>query len=59
MHDFRMVKGPTHTNLIFDVVIPIDYPTPPHVLVKQIELMVQESHPNFFTVITVDRGFVH
>lgn len=59
MHDFRMVKGHTHTNLIFDVVIPIDYPTPPHVLVKQIELMVQESHPNFFTVITVDRGFVH
>ncbi len=57
LHDFRMVKGPTHTNLIFDIVIPIDYPTPPNVLTKQIELMVQERHPNFYTVITVDRDF--
>ena len=22
IHDFRMVEGPTHTNLIFDVVVP-------------------------------------
>ena len=55
IHDFRMVKGNTHTNLIFDVMIPVDYPTPPKVLTKQIELMVQEQHPDFYTVITVDR----
>jgi len=24
MHDFRVVKGITHTNLIFDVVVPVD-----------------------------------
>ena len=24
-HDFRMVKGPTHTNIIFDIVVPFDY----------------------------------
>ena len=24
IHDFRMVKGPTHTNVIFDAVIPFD-----------------------------------
>jgi hypothetical protein len=23
-HDFRIVKGPTHTNIIFDVVLPFD-----------------------------------
>lgn len=57
MHDFRMVKGSTHTNLIFDVVIPVEYPTPPKVLSKQIELMVQEQHPDFYTVITVDRDY--
>lgn len=59
LHDFRMVKGPTHTNLIFDIVVPIDYPTPPKVLTKQIELMVQDRHPNFYTIITVDRDFTH
>lgn len=59
IHDFRMVKGPTHTNLIFDTVIPVDFPTPPKVLTKQIELMVQENHPDFYTVITVDRDLVH
>ena len=26
MHDFRIVKGLTHTNLIFDIVVPYDYP---------------------------------
>ena len=57
MHDFRMVKGNTHTNLIFDVVVPVDYPTPPKVLTKQIELMVQEQHSDFYTVITVDRDY--
>ncbi len=57
IHDFRMVKGNTHTNLIFDVMIPVDYPTPPKVLTKQIELMVQEQHPDFYTVITVDRDY--
>ena len=57
LHDFRMVKGPTHTNLIFDIVVPIDYPTPPKVLTKQIELMVQDRHPNFYTIITVDWYF--
>ncbi len=59
IHEFRMVKGPTHTNLIFDTVIPVDFPTPPKVLTKQIELMVQENHPDFYTVITVDRDLVH
>ena len=47
LHDFRMVKGPTHTNLIFDTVVPVDFPTPPKVLTKQIELMIQETHPDF------------
>ena len=59
LHDFRMVKGPTHTNLIFDTVVPVDFPTPPKVLTKQIELMIQETHPDFYAVITVDRDLVH
>ena len=29
MHDFRMVTGPSHTNLIFDVVVPYNCPLSP------------------------------
>ena len=25
MHDFRVVEGTTHTNLIFDIVVPFKY----------------------------------
>ena len=31
-HDFRIVSGPTHTNLLFDVVIPIKYKKSPKVV---------------------------
>ena len=24
MHDFRIVSGPTHTNIVFDIVVPFD-----------------------------------
>ncbi len=26
LHDFRLVAGPTHTNLVFDVVVPFGFP---------------------------------
>ena len=35
-HDFRVVQGPTHTNLIFDVAVPAEYKTPDDELVHRI-----------------------
>lgn len=37
MHDFRVVAGPTHTNLIFDIVVPYDYRISDEGLVGQIQ----------------------
>ena len=34
-HDFRVVKGVTHTNVLFDVVMPITYPKTPQELKEQ------------------------
>ena len=40
-HDFRIVNGPTHTNLIFDVVVPAGYKKSEEKLVEQIGCKIQ------------------
>lgn len=58
LHDFRMVAGPTHTNLIFDVVVPPSCQETNHALKKRIDLQVRATHPNYYTVITFDHNFI-
>lgn len=58
MHDFRIVTGPTHTNLIFDVVTPYGFPMSDDALVREISRRVQEKAPDCFTVIEVDNQMV-
>lgn len=56
IHDFRVVIGETHTNLIFDVVIPFDYPISEAEVKKKICDAVFKRRENCYCVITVDRG---
>lgn len=58
MHDFRIVKGPTHTNVIFDIVVPYDFPVPDDQVVKTLSERIQSENPNHFAVIEVDKQFV-
>jgi len=58
MHDFRVVKGETHTNLIFDVVLPVDYDIKSSELVSLIEKHVQDKNETYFAVVTVDKNYV-
>ena len=58
MHDFRVVKGETHTNLIFDVVVPVDYDIKSSKLVDLIEKKVQNQNETYFAVVTVDKNYV-
>ena len=54
-HDFRMVPGNTHTNLIFDMAVPFEVKeSDSDVKARMAELIAAES-PNYFAVITVDR----
>ena len=56
IHDFRMVEGPSHTNLIFDVVAPFNFRLSDEELVKEIFANVQKNlGANYFTVIKVDK----
>ena len=58
MHDFRIVQGPTHTNLIFDIVVPYDYPVSDQEVVDSVTKRIQRNHPDFYTVIDVDKAVV-
>lgn len=58
MHDFRVVKGYTHTNLIFDIVVPFDCKLPDDDLKSAIQQMVQEQSEKLFTVINIDRNYI-
>lgn len=58
MHDFRIVTGPTHTNLIFDVAVPYDFSMADTELTKAIDDRVRRDNPSCFTVIEVDHALV-
>ena len=56
IHDFRFVEGPTHTNLIFDVVVPYEVKTDPAQIRREIERCVAGIEGKYYAVVTVDRG---
>ena len=58
LHDFRVVRGPSHTNLIFDLVLPGDNPLSPAEAKATLDALVRERWPDFRTVVTVDRSYV-
>ncbi|MDR0889150.1 MAG: cation diffusion facilitator family transporter [Oscillospiraceae bacterium] len=55
-HDFRMVRGPQHTNLIFDVVIPFGMAQKQQELQRRIDERVQFEDSKYYTVITFDEA---
>lgn len=57
IHDFRVVSGPHHTNLIFDLVIPFSVKTDSAVIIGQINSALEELEKNYYAVITVDRSY--
>ena len=56
-HDFRIVSGPTHTNLIFDVVVPFDYGMSDKKVIAYLQEKIGEINPNYFAVIEVDKEY--
>jgi len=59
MHDFRMVEGPTHTNLIFDLVVPHRYPLTKGQIKELIsDKISSEIGENYYAVMTVENSFV-
>lgn len=58
IHDFRTVSGPTHTNLIFDVVVPYDVKLTADEVRRRIGALVKELDENYFAVVQIDNSYV-
>lgn len=58
IHDFRMVTGPTHTNVIFDIVVPYDVKRTEDEIRRDIERMVKTLDSNYYAIVHVDKSFV-
>ncbi|MBE6785148.1 MAG: cation diffusion facilitator family transporter [Ruminococcaceae bacterium] len=58
IHDFRVVDGPTHTNLVFDVVVPHGFEMREDRLIGIINDKINESDNRYRCVITVDKCYI-
>ena len=58
IHDFRMVRGKSHTNLIFDALVPFGLPQSDREVAKRIRALVQGMKGNYFAVVQVEKGYV-
>lgn len=56
-HDFRVVEGTSHTNLIFDLVVPHNYTDFAEIL-KEIRSRINKVDDKLFCVITIEHNFV-
>lgn len=57
IHDFRMVTGPTHTNLIFDILIPYSEKLTEKEVLEKITAFIKELDGNYYPVIQIDYGY--
>ena len=58
LHDFRVVHGDTHTNLIFDMVLPYELRREQDVLAARVAKCIHEADPHLYAVITAEQSFV-
>ena len=54
LHDFRMVSGSHHVNVIFDMVIPPEDAQTAEQLRRQIEAQLQDGKKTYHLIVTFD-----
>lgn len=58
IHDFRVVDGPTHTNLIFDLVVPFGFKYSEKQVKEMLSERIHEQNKNFYAVITAESSYI-
>lgn len=58
IHDFRMVNGPTHTNIIFDVLAPFSVQSSDDEIKQKVIMAIKEKWDTYCPVINIDREYV-
>ena len=59
IHDFRMVIGQTHTNLIFDMVIPFNFRLTDDEIKEELSRLVKIISPDYRVVINIDKSYTN
>jgi divalent metal cation (Fe/Co/Zn/Cd) transporter len=57
IHDFRMVTGSTHTNVIFDAVVPHGFRLTDSEVASKIQTAVRTLDGNYYAVVHVERSY--
>ncbi len=58
IHDFRMVRGNTHTNLLFDLVVDAKDMLQSKEIEAEVKRIVHEADSKYFAVIKVEQSYV-
>lgn len=56
IHDFRVIWGVTHSNIVFDAAVPFAVKDSDAVITQKLEAEIQKLDPNYRTVVTIDRS---
>lgn len=55
IHDFRVIWGVTHSNIVFDAAVPFAVKDSDAVITQKLEVEIQKLDPDYRTVVTIDR----
>ena len=55
IHDFRVIWGVTHSNIVFDAAVPFAVKDSDTVINQKLEAEIQKLDPDYRTVVTIDR----
>lgn len=55
IHDFRIVNGPTHTNILFDCVIPYEKDYSLKQIIKHLKTNINDEKHKYYYVVEIDR----
>lgn len=58
IHDLRVVYGPTHTNIIFDLVLPAEFKKDKEELVRYIRDKVKQLNDTYECVIKLEQSYI-
>lgn len=57
IHDFRAVYSNSHTNLVFDLVVPYNFSIQPEIILEMLKEEIAKEKEKIFLVVNVDREF--
>ena len=55
IHDFRFVRGKTHTNLLFDITVPFEMKGNNDEITDAVQSKIAETRPDHYIVVNIDR----